>query len=159
MPLDLVANESTIKNIRLWDYRPLLRTYGQLQEIRLYYAFSDVDVDRYQLGDDYRQVTLAAREIAHDELPQTAQTWVNRHLVYTHGSGVVLSPVNEVVEEGLPNLWVRDIPPQSSYPELALTRPEIYYGELTNDYVSRQDEGAGTGLSFGRSERLRHLRG
>jgi uncharacterized membrane protein (UPF0182 family) len=135
VPLDLAANASTIKNIRLWDYRPLLRTYGQLQEIRLYYAFNDVDVDRYQLGDDYRQVTLVAREIAQDELPQPAQTWVNRHLVYTHGSGVVLSPVNEVVEEGLPNLWVRDIPPRSRYPELAVTRPEIYYGELTDDYV------------------------
>jgi uncharacterized membrane protein (UPF0182 family) len=134
-PLDLEANESTIKNIRLWDYRPLLRTYGQLQEIRLYYAFVDVDVDRYWLADDYRQVTLVAREIAYDELPETAQTWVNRHLVYTHGSGVVLSPVNEVVEEGLPNLWVRDIPPQSRYPELAITRPEIYFGELTDDYV------------------------
>jgi uncharacterized membrane protein (UPF0182 family) len=135
VPLDLVANASTIQNIRLWDYRPLMRTYGQLQEIRLYYAFADVDVDRYQVGDDYRQVTLAAREIASNELPDTAQTWVNRHLVYTHGSGVVLSPVNEVVEEGLPLLWVRDIPPRSSYPELALTRPEIYFGELTDEYV------------------------
>ena len=134
-PLDLEANVSTLRNVRLWDYRPLLRTYGQLQEIRLYYAFNDVDVDRYQLGDDYRQVTLAAREISHDELPETAQTWVNRHLVYTHGSGVVLSPVNEVVEEGLPDLWVRDIPPQSQHPGLAITRPEIYYGELTDDYV------------------------
>jgi uncharacterized membrane protein (UPF0182 family) len=139
-PLDLEANEETIKNVRLWDYRPLLRTYGQLQEIRLYYAFSDVDIDRYQLGDDYRQVTLAVREIAHNELPQTAQTWVNRHLVYTHGSGVVLSPVNEVVEEGLPDLWVRDIPPKSRYPELELTRPEIYYGELTQDYVIARTE-------------------
>jgi uncharacterized membrane protein (UPF0182 family) len=135
VPLDLVANEPTIQNIRLWDYRPLMRTYGQLQEIRLYYAFADVDVDRYQVGDEYRQVTLAAREIATNELPDTAQTWVNRHLVYTHGSGVVLSPVNEVVEEGLPLLWVRDIPPRSSYPEVALTRPEIYYGELTDEYV------------------------
>lgn len=139
-PLDLEANEETIKNVRLWDYRPLLRTYGQLQEIRLYYAFSDVDIDRYQLGDDYRQVTLAVREIAQNELPQTAQTWVNRHLVYTHGSGVVLSPVNEVVEEGLPDLWVRDIPPKSRYPELELTRPEIYYGELTQDYVIARTE-------------------
>jgi len=134
-PLDLAANAGTIKNIRLWDYRPLLRTYGQLQEIRLYYAFTDVDVDRYHVGDDYRQVTLVAREIAPNELPQTAQTWVNRHLVYTHGSGVVLSPVNEVVEEGLPDLWVRDIPPQSRYPEFDLSRPEIYYGELTSEYV------------------------
>jgi uncharacterized membrane protein (UPF0182 family) len=135
VPLDLEANSSTIKNIRLWDYRPLLRTYGQLQEIRLYYAFADVDVDRYQVGEDYRQVTLVAREITPDELPQTAQTWVNRHLVYTHGSGVVLSPVNEVLEEGLPNLWVRDIPPQAVHPELAITRPEIYFGELTDEYV------------------------
>jgi uncharacterized membrane protein (UPF0182 family) len=134
-PLNLADNASTIKNIRLWDYRPLLRTYGQLQEIRLYYAFNDVDVDRYRLGDETRQVTLVAREIAHDELPQTAQTWVNRHLVYTHGSGVVLSPVNEVLEEGLPDLWVRDIPPQSRFEELAVTRPEIYFGELTDDYV------------------------
>ena len=133
VPLDLEANSSTVKNIRLWDYRPLLRTYGQLQEIRLYYEFTDVDVDRYRLGDDYRQVTLVAREIASDELP--SQTWVNRHLVYTHGSGVVLSPVNEVLEEGLPNLWVRDIPPQALYPELEVTRPEIYFGELTDDYV------------------------
>lgn len=134
-PLDLTANRSTIQNIRLWDYRPLLRTYSQLQEMRLYYAFTDVDVDRYRVGDQYRQVTLSAREIAHDELPQTAQTWVNRHLVYTHGSGVVLSPVNEVGQEGLPVLWVRDIPPRTPYPELTLTRPEIYHGELTDDYV------------------------
>ena len=139
-PLDLEANEGTIKNIRLWDYRPLLRTYAQLQEIRLYYAFLDVDVDRYWVGDEYRQVTLAAREVAPDELPQNAQTWVNRHLVYTHGSGVVLSPVNEVVAEGLPDLWVRDIPPQSIYPELALTEPAIYYGELTGDYVIARTE-------------------
>jgi hypothetical protein len=135
VPLDLEANAATIKNIRLWDYRPLLRTYSQLQEIRLYYEFFDVDVDRYRLGEDYRQVTLVAREIAQDQLPQNAQTWVNRHLVYTHGSGVVLSPVNEVREEGLPNLWVRDIPPQPAFPEFAVTRPEIYFGELTDDYV------------------------
>jgi uncharacterized membrane protein (UPF0182 family) len=135
VPFDLQANESTLQNVRLWDYRPLMRTYSQLQEIRLYYSFNDVDVDRYLVNGQYRQVTLATREIAQDELPETAQTWVNRHLVYTHGSGVVLSPVNEVVQEGLPLLWVRDIPPQSSFPELALDRPEIYYGELSQGYV------------------------
>jgi uncharacterized protein len=134
-PIDLAANEATIRNIRLWDYRPLLRTYSQLQEIRLYYSFHDVDVDRYRLDDDYRQVMLAAREIVQDDLPEQAQTWVNRHLVYTHGSGVVLSPVNEAIEEGLPRLWVRDIPPRSAYAELAITEPDIYYGELTTDYV------------------------
>jgi len=135
VPLDLAAEEATISNIRLWDYRPLLRTYGQLQEIRLYYAFSDVDVDRYQVAGDYREVTLAARELATEELPETAQTWVNRHLVYTHGVGAVVSPVNQVVEEGLPDLWLRDIPPDARYPELALSRYEIYYGELTDDYA------------------------
>jgi uncharacterized membrane protein (UPF0182 family) len=135
VPLDLKANASTIRNIRLWDYRPLGRTYSQLQAIRLYYTFNDVDIDRYRLGGDYRQVTLSAREMNHDLLSEAAQTWLNRHLIYTHGSGVVLSPVNEVGAEGLPELWVRDIPPQSIYPELALTRPQIYHGELTNDYV------------------------
>ena len=135
VPFDLAANESTIRNIRLWDYRPLGRTYSQLQAIRLYYTFNDVDIDRYMLGSDYRQVTLSAREINHDQLSEAAQTWLNRHLIYTHGSGVVLSPVNEVGDEGLPELWVRDIPPQSIYPELALTRPQIYHGELTGDYV------------------------
>ncbi len=135
VPIDVAAEAATISNIRLWDYRPLLRTYGQLQEIRLYYAFSDVDVDRYTVDGDYRQVTLAVRELATEELPDTAQTWVNRHLVYSHGVGAVVSPVNEVVEEGLPDLWLRDIPPQALYPELALPRYEIYYGELTDDYV------------------------
>jgi uncharacterized protein len=135
VPVDLVANQGTIMNIRLWDYRPLLRTYAQLQQIRLYYTFTDVDIDRYYVDDDYRQVTLSVREISYDELPAPAQTWVNRHLVYTHGYGVVLSPVNEVREEGQPVLWVRDIPPRSLFPELALNRPEIYFGEITQEYV------------------------
>ena len=134
-PLDLESNRTTIQNIRLWDYRPLLLTYAQLQEIRLYYSFTDVDVDRYQVGGGYRQVMLSGREIVQEDLPEAAQTWVNQHLVYTHGSGVVLSPVNEVLEEGLPRLWVRDIPPRSDYPEFTMTRPEIYHGELTKDYV------------------------
>ncbi|MFN2291768.1 MAG: UPF0182 family protein [Anaerolineae bacterium] len=135
VPLDLEANEGTVMNIRLWDYRPLLRTYAQLQEIRLYYNFTDVDIDRYYVDGDYRQVTLSAREISYNDLPAQAQTWVNRHLVYTHGYGLVLSPVNEVRQEGLPVLWVRDIPPRSAFPELELSRPEIYFGELTEEYV------------------------
>lgn len=131
----LEANEATIANIRLWDWRPLLTTYGQLQEIRLYYAFNDVDVDRYPIGGALREVMLAARELDPDQLAEQAQTWVNRHLVFTHGYGVCLSPVNEVTEEGLPHLLVRDIPPQSADPVLEITRPEIYFGELTDDYV------------------------
>lgn len=134
-PLDLVANQSTLDNIRLWDYRPLLRTYNQVQSIRQYYSFVDVDVDRYWLGADYRQVMLAVRELNYDQLPETARTWLNRHLSYTHGLGAALSPVNAVGQEGLPQLWMLDIPPRSSYPELALTRPQIYHGELTKDYA------------------------
>ncbi|HIQ02763.1 MAG TPA: UPF0182 family protein [Anaerolineales bacterium] len=134
-PEVLEANEVTFANIRLWDWRPLLTTYGQLQEIRLYYTFNDVDVDRYHIGDQLREVMLAARELDTDQLAEQAQTWVNRHLVFTHGYGVCLSPVNEITEEGLPHLLVRDIPPQGADPALEIARPEIYFGEGTDEYV------------------------
>lgn len=131
----VLANAGTVQNIRLWDHRPLYQTYSQLQEIRLYYNFYDIDVERYRLGDRYREVELSVRELSVDQLPETAQTWVNRHLVYTHGYGVVLSPVNEFTAEGQPRLLVRDIPPQTAYPELELRRPEIYFGEQTDNYI------------------------
>jgi uncharacterized membrane protein (UPF0182 family) len=122
------------KHIRLWDHRPLKSTYKQIQEFRLYYDFNDVDVDRYTFGNDYRQVMLSAREINYDQISQEAKTWVNEKLQFTHGYGFVMSPVNEIGPEGLPNLIVQDIPPKISVP-LELERPEIYYGELTNRYV------------------------
>jgi uncharacterized membrane protein (UPF0182 family) len=128
----LAEAESTIKNIRLWDYRPLRDTYAQIQEIRLYYEFVDVDVDRYDLDGDYRQVTLSAREMATEQLQ--SRTWVNEHLQFTHGYGLVMSPVNAVTREGLPELLIRDLPPRTA-PGLEITRPEIYYGESTNNYV------------------------
>jgi len=134
-PEVLEASALTIRNIRLWDWRPLLTTYSQLQEIRLYYTFNDVDVDQYIIDGELREVMLAARELDADQLPQQAQTWVNRHLVFTHGYGVCLSPVNEITEEGMPHLLVRDIPPQSVDPVLEITRPEIYFGESTTEYV------------------------
>ncbi len=134
-PQVLEANQATIQNIRLWDWRPLLTTYSQLQEIRLYYTFNDVDVDRYLIGGQLRQVMLAARELDTDQLPEQAQTWINRHLIYTHGYGVVVSPVNEFTREGLPLLLVRDIPPKADDPALEVTRPEIYFGEVTRDYA------------------------
>lgn len=124
--------EPTVKNIRLWDYRPLRDTYAQIQEIRLYYEFVDVDVDRYYLDDTYRQVTLSPREMATQQLQ--SRTWVNEHLQFTHGYGLVMSPVNVVTPEGLPELLVRDLPPRS-VPGLEITRPEIYYGEKTDNYV------------------------
>jgi uncharacterized membrane protein (UPF0182 family) len=122
------------KHIRLWDHRPLKSTFSQIQEFRLYYDFYDVDVDRYTFGDDYRQVMLSAREINYDQISQEAKTWVNEKLQFTHGYGAVMSPVNEIGEEGLPNLIVKDIPPKVTVP-LEFNRPEIYYGELTGTYA------------------------
>jgi uncharacterized membrane protein (UPF0182 family) len=130
---DIVKNRLTIENIRIWDERPLKETYQQLQSIRLYYDFSGVDVDRYILDGQYRQVTLSAREISVDQLSLQARTWVNRHLVYTHGYGLALNPVNQVTQEGLPNLLVKDLPPVTR--GIEVKRPEIYYGEKTKNYV------------------------
>ena len=130
----LASNQATIDNIRLLDYRPLLNTYRQLQEIRLYYKFRDVDVDRYVLNEDYQQVMLAARELAFNRVPPKAQTWVNQRLKYTHGYGLVMSPVNRFTSDGLPELYLKNIPPVSTV-DLKLTQPAIYYGEETNHYI------------------------
>lgn len=131
----LEANQDTISNIRLWDWQPLQRTYRQLQEIRTYYEFGDVDVERYILEGGARSVMVSAREMRVDQLPDQAKTWINEHLVYTHGQGVVLNAVNEVSPEGLPRLLVQDIPPRASDPALQIDRPEIYFGEMESNYV------------------------
>jgi uncharacterized membrane protein (UPF0182 family) len=131
---DLTNNSATVDNIRLWDYRPLLSTYRQLQEIRLYYRFQDVDIDRYTLDGDYRQVMLSAREMDYDEAPPEAQTWVNQRLKFTHGYGVVMSPVNEVTPDGLPTLMIKNVPPVSSV-DVSVDQPRLYYGESTRSYV------------------------
>ena len=130
----LQDNQATIDNIRLWDYRPLLSTYRQLQEIRFYYRFNDVDVDRYTLDGDYRQVMLSPREFDYQQVPSSAKTWVNRRLKYTHGYGLVMNPVNEVTADGLPVLFIKNIPPVSQT-DLTIDEPAIYYGELTQDYI------------------------
>ena len=130
---DLARNAPTIENIRLWDHRPLLATFAQIQEIRTYYKFTDVDNDRYLVNNEYRQLMLSPRELSYPNLPG-GRTWVNEHMVYTHGYGAVLGPVNRISPEGLPELFIRDIPPVSTT-DLKITRPEIYYGELGNDYV------------------------
>lgn len=127
-------NQTTINNIRLWDYRPLLATYRQLQEIRFYYRFNDVDVDRYTLNGNYRQVMLSPREFDYSRVPQTARTWVNQRLKYTHGYGLVMSPVNEVTSDGLPVLFIKNIPPVSQV-DLSIKEPAIYYGESTENYI------------------------
>ena len=130
----LEANKATIDNIRLWDWQPLMDTYAQLQEIRTYYKFHDVDVDRYWLDGAYQSVMLSARELKSSLLPPNAQTWVNRHVLFTHGNGVVMSPVTRKNAEGLPLFYLRDIPPVATGgPEIR--EPRIYYGEETDSYV------------------------
>ncbi len=131
---DINEHNVTIQNIRIWDERPLLQTYRQIQSIRLYYDFNNVDVDRYLINKQLRQVMLSARELVVNQLPPQAKTWVNRHLIYTHGYGLALSPVNEVTAEGLPRLLIKDLPPVIDA-DLKLERPEIYYGEETDQYV------------------------
>ena len=130
----LARNQATFENVRLWDPQPLLDAYRQLQLIRLYYDFHDVDVDRYDLSGGRRQVMLAAREINAGLLPDNARTWVNQRLQFTHGFGAVMSPVTELEGEGLPTFFLQDIPPRSSV-GITLGEPRIYFGERTDDYV------------------------
>src|SRR5499426_3734359 len=130
----LERNAATVKNIRLWDYRPLLRTFAQLQEIRTYYKFVDVDNDRYVVNGEYRQLMLSPRELSYQHL-QGGRNWINEHLTYTHGYGIVVGPVNRITPEGLPEFFVKDIPPRSSEAFPRITRPEIYFGEIANEYV------------------------
>jgi uncharacterized membrane protein (UPF0182 family) len=127
-------NRATIDNIRLWDHQPLMDTYAQLQEIRTYYKFHDVDIDRYEIGRSYQQVTLSARELEPARLPSNAQTWVNLHLLFTHGDGVVMSPVTRKSAEGLPIFYLQDIPPVASGGP-AIREPRIYFGQGVDSYV------------------------
>ncbi|RMG55223.1 MAG: UPF0182 family protein [Acidobacteria bacterium] len=129
---DIQANRATIDNIRLWDHEPLLDTFSQIQEIRTYYEFVSVDNDRYVIDGRFRQTMLSPRELSSELLP--SRSWVNERLVFTHGYGVTLGPVNKVTPEGLPVLFIKDLPPVSSI-DLEIRRPQIYFGELSNDYV------------------------
>ena len=129
---ELLSQPDTITNIRLWDYRPLLQTYNQVQALRQQYQFTDIDIDRYDIEGERRQLMLSARELIPEQLEQPAQTWVNRKLVYTHGYGVAASPVAEITPDGLPTFVLQDLPVQGI---LDVTRPQIYFGERTNEYV------------------------
>jgi uncharacterized membrane protein (UPF0182 family) len=129
---DITRNNATIKNIRLWDDTPLLRTYSQLQQIRTYYSFQDVDNDRYTIDNEYMQVMMSPRELSYNDLP--SKSWINERLVFTHGFGISMGPVSRISREGLPEFIIKDIPPVSDA-DLAITKPEIYFGELSNDYV------------------------
>ncbi len=136
---DVAANADTLSNVRLWDPGIVRQSYQQLQGIRPYYDFADVDVDRYTIDGKLRQVLISVRELDTSRLAEQAKTWVNQHLVYTHGYGVVVSPVNEASGQGLPQFIVKDIPPASST-DLKIEQPAVYFGELTRDYVVADTE-------------------
>jgi uncharacterized protein len=140
---DPAGNQDTLQNIRLWDWRALQDTLRQLQEIRTYYDFPDIDIDRYVIDGALRQVMLATREISVDKLPVSSRNWINEKLIYTHGYGLTMNLANGFTPEGLPALMLRDMPLQSTVPTLRVTRPEVYFGEMTNSHVyvkTRQQE-------------------
>ncbi len=133
--VDAANNQDTLQNIRLWDWRALQDTLRQIQEIRTYYDFPDIDIDRYEIDGSTRQMMLAARELNVERLPESSRGWINEKLIYTHGYGITMNPVNGFTPEGLPTLLVSNMPVQSTVPALTVKRPEIYYGELTNGDV------------------------
>ena len=140
---DPANNQATLQNIRLWDWRALQDTLRQIQEIRTYYDFPDIDIDRYEIDGTTREVMLAARELNVEKLPESSRNWINEKLIYTHGYGITMNPVNGFTPEGLPTLMLSNMPVQSTVPGLNVTRPEIYFGELTNTDVyvkTRQKE-------------------
>ena len=132
---DIVADKKTLQNVRLWSPSIAKESYSQLQSLRPYYDFRDVDIDRYEIDGVRRQVLISARELNTEKLAEQAKTWVNQHLVYTHGFGIVMSPVNEASAQGQPNFVIRNIPPVASDPALEVKEPRIYFGEDTTDYV------------------------
>ena len=136
-------NQATLQNIRLWDWHALQDTLRQIQEIRTYYDFPDIDIDRYEIDGTTREVMLAARELNFDKLPESSHNWINEKLIYTHGYGITMNPVNGFTSEGLPTLMLSNMPVQSTVGSLKVTRPEVYFGELTNTDVyvkTRQKE-------------------
>jgi uncharacterized protein len=140
---DPANNQATLQNIRLWDVNALQDTLRQIQEIRTYYDFPDIDIDRYQIDGNLREVMLAVRELNVDKLPESSRNWINDKLIYTHGYGITMNPVNGFTPEGLPTLMLSNMPVQSTVHGLSVTRPEIYFGEMTNTDVyvkTRQQE-------------------
>ena len=140
---DAAGNQATLENIRLWDWHALQDTLRQIQEIRTYYDFPDIDIDRYQIDGNLREVMLAARELNVDKLPESSRNWINEKLIYTHGYGITMNPVNGFTTEGLPTMMLSNMPVQSTVPSLVVKQPEIYFGEMTNTDVyvkTRQQE-------------------
>ncbi|MFP4403854.1 MAG: UPF0182 family protein [Candidatus Woesearchaeota archaeon] len=154
-------NRETIDNIRLLDQRPLTQTYRQTQEMRLYYDLSSIDIDRYNINGNYTQVMISAREMDQKKLASSAQTWVNQHLIYTHGYGAVMSPVNKVTTEGLPDYLIKDIPPIYTVDDknLIINQSEIYYGELDSNHVFVNSDTPEFNYPEGSSNKYKHYDG
>src|ERR1700730_5752796 len=136
-------NQATLQNIRLWDWHALRDTLRQIQEIRPYYDFHEIDIERYEIDGTTREVMLAARELNVNKLPESSRNWINEKLIYTHGYGITMNPVNGFTPEGLPTLILSNMPIQSTVKNIVVKRPEIYFGELTNTDVyvkTRQQE-------------------
>lgn len=132
---NLTQNRLTLDNLRLWDWRALQDTLRQMQEIRTYYDFPDVDVDRYQVGGQARQMMVAARELSVEQLSQSSRNWINERLIYTHGYGVTMNTANEFTPDGRPIFILSNMPLESAATELQVTRPQIYYGQRTDTDV------------------------
>ena len=140
---DPANNQATLQNIRLWDVQALKDTLRQIQEIRTYYDFPDIDIDRYTIDGNLREVMLGTRELNVEKLPEPSRNWINEKLIYTHGYGITMNPVNGFTTEGLPTLMLSNMPVQSTVPSIKVTRPEIYFGEMTDTDVyvkTRQQE-------------------
>lgn len=142
-PINAQRNRTQLDNVRLWDWRAFKDTVTQIQALRQYYVFNDTDVDRYVLGGNVRQVMLTPRELDIGQLPDAQGNWINGHFIYTHGYGLVMAETSRISPAGQPVLMVQDAPPKINTPDLKLTRPEIYYGEVTHEPVfvrSNQEE-------------------
>ena len=151
---DIDANDATLGNVRLWDHQPLLQTFAQIQEIRTYYDFVSVHNDRYMIDGEYRQIMLSARELNSESLPN--RNWINERLTFTHGYGLTLGPVNQVTPEGLPVLFIKDLPPQSAVDSPDQRAEHLLRAALERLRV-RQDQRAGVSLPEGRRQRLHDL--
>jgi uncharacterized membrane protein (UPF0182 family) len=134
-PIDIAHNQATLDNVRLWDVRAFHDTVTQIQALRPYYVFKDTDVDRYMIDGRYRQVFVSPRELDVNQLPNVHQSWINPEIIYTHGYGMVMAGVSQITPDGMPVLLIQDAPPRTSTPGLKLTRPELYYGEVTHEPV------------------------
>lgn len=146
---EITLSHPALKSVRLWDTIPLLETFNQLQSIRTYYVFNDIDIDRYNLKGEKTQVAISVRELDTSKLSDRGKTWINLHLKYTHGYGAVISYVSTSTAEGLPVLILKDLPPQTSFKELELEKPQIYFGEKTDNYIIVNTKESEFGYPFG----------